>query len=71
MARFRNISGEDRHVGRVDGPVVAAGEVVPVDEDVTGQSDDAYIVGSGDEARAWPKSTWELLEEPKSRKASE
>jgi hypothetical protein len=23
--------------------------------------DDAYVVGKGSEARAWPKSTWELV----------
>lgn len=67
MARFKNISGEDRRVGRVEGPLVEAGMVTSVDADVTDQADDAYIVGEGDDARAWPKVTWELLDEPKSR----
>ncbi|MFI7643741.1 hypothetical protein [Nonomuraea sp. NPDC049400] len=71
MARFKNVSGEARHLGRVDGPVVAAGDVAQVDGDVTKVTDDAYILGAGDEARAWPKSTWELLDEPKSKKAGE
>lgn len=66
MARFKNISGEDRRVGRADGPLVEAGTVTSVDGAVTAQTDDAYIVGEGDDARAWPKSTWELLPEPKS-----
>lgn len=66
MARFKNISGEDRRVGRVDGPLVEAGTVTSVDGEVTGQTDDAYIVGEGDEARAWPKQTWQLVAEPKS-----
>lgn len=66
MARFKNVSGEDRRVGRADGPLVEAGTVTATADEVTGQTDDAYIVGEGDEARAWPKATWELLPEPKS-----
>lgn len=65
MARFKNISGEDRRVGRAEGPLVEAGTVTVVDGEVVSQTDDAYIVGEGDEARAWPKATWELLDEPK------
>lgn len=65
MARFKNVSGEGRRVGRSDGQLVAAGEVTQVDGAVT-ESGDAYVVGEGDEARAWPKATWELLPEPKS-----
>lgn len=68
MARFKNISGDDRRVGRADGPLVEAGKVTSVDGDVTEQTDDAYVVGEGDEARAWPKETWQLLDEPKSSK---
>ncbi|MER7063959.1 hypothetical protein [Streptomyces albidoflavus] len=60
------MSGEDRRVGRADGPLVGADDVTVVDGEVTGQTDDAYIVGEGDEARAWPKATWELVPEPKS-----
>lgn len=65
MARFKNISGEDRRVGRAEGPLVEAGTVTSVDADVTDHTDDAYIVGEGDDARAWPKETWELLDEPR------
>lgn len=68
MARFKNVSGEDRRVGRADGPLVEAGKVTAADGDVTEQTDDAYIVGEGDEARAWPKETWELMQEPQSKK---
>lgn len=71
MARFKNVSGEGRHVGRADGPLVEAGTVTQVDGDVTEVTDDAYIVGNDEEARAWPKATWELLDEPKSKKAGE
>jgi hypothetical protein len=66
VARFKNVSGEDRRVGHADGPLVEAGTITAVPGDVTGQSDDAYIVGDGDEARAWPKATWEMVPEPKS-----
>ncbi|WP_084963754.1 hypothetical protein [Thermoactinospora rubra] len=67
MARFKNVSGEDRRVGRVDGPLVKADEVATVDGEVTEELEDAYVVGSGDEARAWPKATWLLLDEPKKK----
>jgi hypothetical protein len=63
VARFKNISGEDRRVGRADGPLVQAGEVATIDEDVAEELSDAWIVGQGDEARAWPKATWELLKD--------
>ncbi|MEV4173981.1 hypothetical protein [Nonomuraea sp. NPDC049709] len=66
MARFKNISGTDVHVGRTDGRVVEAGKVIAVDGEVTEQTDEAYIVGAGDDARAWPRATWELVSEPKS-----
>lgn len=65
MARFRNISAEDRHVGRSDGPVTKAGDVVVADGDVVAEIGDAYIVGEGGDARAWPTETWELLKEAK------
>lgn len=68
MARFKNISGSARHVGRVDGPLVEAGDVTSTDGDLVEEADDAYIVGDGDQARAWPKSTWELIPETKKQK---
>lgn len=68
MARFKNISGVDVHVGRADGRVVEAESITAVDGDVTAQTEDAYIVGEGDDARAWPKETWELIPETKSSK---
>jgi hypothetical protein len=69
VARFRNVSGDDRNVGRPEGPVVKAGDVATVNGDVTEELEDAYIVGVGDDARAWPKSTWELI--PETRKKGE
>ena len=79
MARFKNISGDDRRVGRTDGPLVAAGDVITVDGDVLAELDDAWVTGGPDDvvrdeqtkerigftggARAWPKDTWELVRE--------
>lgn len=71
MARFKNISGDDRHVGRPDGPVVKAGDVIAVDGDVVEALADAYIVGDGDNARSWAKETWELLPEAKSKRVGD
>lgn len=79
MARFKNISGDDRRVGRPDGPLVAAGDIVTIDADVLAELDDAWVTGGPDDvvldeetkerigftgdARAWPKETWELIRE--------
>jgi hypothetical protein len=68
VARFKNISGADLRVGRAEGRLVEAGDVTAVDGDVAEETDDAYILGEGDEARAWPKATWELIPETKSSK---
>lgn len=84
MARFKNVSGEDRHVGRAEGPVVEAGTVLTVDGDVLAELDDAYVTGGPEDvvtdpetkevvgftgdARAWPKSQWELIRDPKTSK---
>lgn len=43
-----------------DSLLVEAGQVVDVTGDVSEELDDAYIVGAGDDARAFPKSRWEL-----------
>jgi hypothetical protein len=67
VARFRNISGAGMHVGRADGPLVEAGDVTAVGGDVTQQDGDAYVVGEGEHARAWPKALWELVPEAKSK----
>ncbi|MEU8270828.1 hypothetical protein AB0B89_27180 [Sphaerisporangium sp. NPDC049002] len=63
MARFKNKSGDELHIGRADGRRVDAGEVIEVDGELTEEIDDAYIVGKGDDERAWPKETWELVKE--------
>lgn len=61
MARFKNISGDELYLQRAEGPLIGPGEVVDVDGDVTEEISDAYIVGTGDQARAWPKATWEFV----------
>lgn len=61
VLRFRNISGLDLNLGRMDGPVVKAGDVAQVDGKLAEETDDAYIVGTGETARAWPKETWKLI----------
>lgn len=63
MPRFKNKTGDELHMQHAEGPTVGPGEVVQVDGDVVEEIDDAYIVGTGDDARAWPKATWELLKE--------
>jgi hypothetical protein len=74
VPRFKNTSGEDRRIGRADGPMVEAGKVTEVDGEVVGgfeETEDAWIVGEGDDARAWPKATWDLLDKPKGKAKSD
>lgn len=81
MARFKNVSGEDRRVGRAEGPLVEADKVTVAHGELLAELDDAYVTGNAGDmvidpdtqersftgtARAWPKETWELLPEPKS-----
>lgn len=63
MAKFKNISGEQLHLGRPDGRAIDAGEVIDAGGEVDDELDDAWIVGEGDDARAWPKATWELVDQ--------
>jgi hypothetical protein len=64
-SRFRNISGEDLYVNapasHPDAHLVEAGEVLRVPGDYT-EISDAYVVGKGDSARAYPKSLWKAVE---------
>ncbi len=68
MPKFRNISGDaldcfkpaevrgSEHVDNL-GEVEVDGEVQEIG--------DAYIVGEGDNARAWPKALWQLVVDKK------
>jgi hypothetical protein len=56
---LRNVSGEPLNLGRPDGRLVDVDEVIHVEGDVSKDSpDDAYVIGDGDDARAYPKSLW-------------
>jgi hypothetical protein len=46
--------------GHHDSLYVEPGDVIDVPGDVVADSpDDAFVIGTGDEARAWPKALWE------------
>lgn len=67
MARFKNVGGADVDLfapgGAYGGYTVEADSIVEVPGEVTNADDrdaDHYLVGSGDEARAWPKATWRV-----------
>lgn len=58
---LKNVSGEVVYLGRPDGRRVEDGEVVHVEGKLAKDSpDDAYLVGSGDDARLYPHSVWKL-----------
>jgi len=64
--KLRNISGEPIYLGSPDrgGRLVDKDEVVEVDGDLAPKKDqpeDATVVGSGDDARAYPASTWAVV----------
>ncbi|MFD9943198.1 hypothetical protein ACFWYW_14605 [Nonomuraea sp. NPDC059023] len=63
MLRFKNISGEHLQLGRGDGPSVEPGQIIIVDAELAEQTSDAYLVGADEQARAWPRTTWELVHE--------
>lgn len=67
MARFRNTTKAPLALiapaRRPDSHSVAAGDEVEVKGDITQTTDDAYIVGEGDQARAYPKALWEVVED--------
>lgn len=63
MAKFRNVGPDVHAVKRADlgGQLVETGSDFEVVGEVAEETEDAYIVGSGDNARAWPKAQWELV----------
>jgi hypothetical protein len=74
MPRFRNI-GAAAHVykpaGDPDSLFVDAGQIVETPGELAPeQPADAYVVGEGDQARAWPKALWELVEDKPATKPS-
>ncbi len=64
--KLKNVSGESLYLGHPDrgGRLVDKGEVVEVDGDLAPKKDqpeDATVVGSGDDARAYPSATWAVV----------
>lgn len=56
---LKNVSGEAVYLGRPDGRRVEAGEIIHVEGSVAKNSpDDAYLIGSGDDARLYPHGVW-------------
>ncbi|MGW4886908.1 hypothetical protein [Streptomyces murinus] len=64
--RLRNV-GEAVHLyappGAPTSLPVDAGQIITVVGPLK-EADDAYVLGEGDTARAYPKSSWALVEEP-------
>lgn len=64
MARFTNVSGAElllfARAGQAESLAVPPGGTVEVPGGVTAETDDAVVVGDGDDARAWPAALWQL-----------
>lgn len=64
---LRNISGEPLLLGLRDGRRVDPDEVVRVEGALAkDQPDDAVVIGTGDDARAYPTSLWSKVATGKS-----
>jgi hypothetical protein len=64
MPRFRNLGAAAhvyRQAGHPESLFVDAGQIVDAPGQVSEEKADAYVVGVGDDARAWPKALWELV----------
>ena len=67
---LRNTSGEPLHLGSSDGRRVDPDEVVRVEGSLAkDQPEDAIVIGDGDNARAYPTSTWTKVATGKSGEA--
>lgn len=70
MPRFRSLSSEDLDLFA---PAFRTAESFPVEAlaevevagDVSDETEDAYIVGVGGDARAWSKTLWVLADKEK------
>jgi hypothetical protein len=67
MPRLTNVSGTDlvlyAQQGEAGAYEVADGQTIEIPgEIVNGDDDDAdfHLIGEGDNARSWPKSTWQV-----------
>jgi hypothetical protein len=71
VLKFKNVGPDKVDVfkpAELGGAQVDAGGVLEVDGSVFKETDDAYIVGEGGAARAWPKSRWELVKDTSAAK---
>lgn len=62
MTKFVNTGGDiDLYfpAGHPDSLFVEAGQVVDLGDLKVDEGDDCWLVGEGDEVRAWPKSRWD------------
>lgn len=72
MPRFRLRSDQPPYdiffpQGHFDSLHVEPGDVIDVPGEVDADSpEDAYVTGTEDDARAWPKALWELADAPAS-----
>lgn len=60
---LKNISGDAVYLGRPDGRRIEDGEVIHLEGSLAPKKDqpeDGYVVGQGDDARAYPHSVWKL-----------
>lgn len=68
MVKLKNL-GEAVHVYRPAGDanslLVEHDQVLEAPGEITEELDDAYIVGAGDDVRAYPKAQWELVKPAK------
>lgn len=73
MPKFRNVGPDVHAVKRADlgGQLVEADAEFEVDGDVTDETSDAYLVGEGDNTRAWPKAQWELIKDKPAAKKTD
>jgi len=61
---LKNTSGGPLFLGRADGRRVEDGEIIHVEGTLRKSSpDDAYEIGTGDDARSYSKTTWTLTSE--------
>jgi hypothetical protein len=63
MTKFVNTGEAVEHYhpgGHENSLHVEQGQVVDVGDANVEEQDDCYLVGSGDDVRAWPKSRWQM-----------
>lgn len=71
--RLRNTTDRDLvlfgQTGTPEAYNLEAGGTVEVPGDLTGETGDAYLIGAGDDVRAWPKTVWAVASADTRRRA--